>query len=393
MPTEFIPGSDEEIICPGCKSKFPLHQGLTSQRIDQFEKELEQHSEEIRLRITKEAMKKAEKEFELVKKGLKEELVEKEAAIKEFRENEIELLKEKKKLAEAKEQFELEIQRKMDEERSEIKKQAAKTEAEKFKLIEAEYKKKLSDAEKSNEEMARKLKQGSQQLQGEVQELAIGDMLSGLFHTDEIKDVPKGKRGADIVQIVRNNALDECGKIIYESKRTKSFQKSWLEKLKTDQLNENAEIAVLVSEVLPEGIDRIGVINGIWICDYHSLKGLALLLRDGIDKVNRAITSQANKGDKVNMLYTYLTGNEFRLQLSAIVDGYFDIRESNNRERLAMEKLWKEREMKLDKVLLNMSHFYGSIKGIAGNSIPEIPLLELSQLALPHHTRSLKKGK
>lgn len=336
MPTEFIPGSDEEIICPECKSKFPLHQGLTSQRIDQFEKEQEQHSEEIRQRITKEAMKKAEKEFEIVKKGLKEEL-------------------------------------------------AAKTEAEKFKLIEAEYKKKLSDAEKSNEEMARKLKQGSQQLQGEVQELAIGDILSGLFHTDEIKDVPKGKRGADIVQIVRNNALDECGKIIYESKRTKSSKKSWLEKLKTDRLNENADIAVLVSEVLPEGIDRIGVIDGIWICDYHSLKGLALLLRDGIDKVNSVITSQTNKGDKVNMLYTYLTGKEFRLQLSAIVDGYFDIRESNNRERLAMEKLWKEREKKLDKVLLNMSHFYGSIKGIAGNSIPEIPLLELSQLALPHH--------
>jgi len=260
----------------------------------------------------------------------------------------------------------------------EIEEVISKRERERIELTLSEKEKKLEDLRKQIKEMERKAEQGSMQLQGEVQERAIEEILRDLCMFDEIQEVPKGKRGADVIQTVRDDAYKTCGKIIYESKRTKTFNTGWIEKLRKDQLAERADIAVLVSQVLPhDSRASIVIQDGVWICNYQSFQGLVLALRDGLIKVHQASESQKYKGDKLNMLYNYLTSNEFRLQIETIIEDFLNLRESIQKERVAMEKLWAEREKQLEKVLLNTSNFFGAIKGIAGSEIPAVSLLEL----------------
>jgi len=239
--------------------------------------------------------------------------------------------------------------------------------------------KQLEDMRKQIDEMKRKAEQGSTQLQGEVAELALENLLKEMFPNDTIEEVPKGRKGADIVHTVVDADDTECGKIVYESKRTKNFNKKWVEKLKKDQLAEKADIAVLVTKMLPEEIPNIGLVDEIWVCDFRSFRGLVLSLRQGIIRLSGAMEAQTNKGDKMEMLYDYLTSNEFKMQIESIMDGFMNLKESIDKERFAMEKLWKEREKQLEKVLTSTSHFYGSIKGIAGSALPSIELLELPE--------------
>jgi hypothetical protein len=220
--------------------------------------------------------------------------------------------------------------------------------------------------------MQRKAEQGSMQLQGEVQELALEELLRIAFPFDTIEEVAKGVKGADCVQIVRNNIANQCGKIIYESKRTKSFTNEWIEKLKSDMRSQQADIAVIVTETLPKDMNSFGFKEGVWICKFSDVKPLSFLLRDSLIKINTAIASQVNKTDKMQLLYNFLTSNEFKQSMDAIGEGYLALREGIIREKMQMEKIWKEREKQLDKVLLNTSQFYGSIKGIAGNAIGDL---------------------
>jgi hypothetical protein len=214
------------------------------------------------------------------------------------------------------------------------------------------------------------------QLQGEVLELALEELLKTNFPFDTIEEVAKGVKGADCIQHVNNSLGQLCGKIIYESKRTKAFTNEWIEKLKKDMRAQQADIAVIVTETLPKEMDAFGFKDGVWICRFSDVKALSFLLRDSLIKIYGAIASQENKGDKMQMLYDYLTGNEFNQNVLAITEGFVALRDSITREKIQMEKMWKEREKQLDKVLLNTTHFYGSIKGIAGNAINDIKLLE-----------------
>jgi hypothetical protein len=182
--------------------------------------------------------------------------------------------------------------------------------------------------------------------------------------------------GADCIQVVRNTLGEPCGRIIFESKRTKNWQAGWLEKLKTDQRNKKADIGILVTQVLPKDMDRFGERDGIWICGFTEVAAVAGILRKGILSVHELSKSQENKGEKMQMLYDYLTGKEFRGQLEAIMEGFMAMKNGISRERVQMEKLWKEREKQLEKVLINTSGMFGSVKGIAGASIADIPLLE-----------------
>jgi hypothetical protein len=175
---------------------------------------------------------------------------------------------------------------------------------------------------------------------------------------------------------VRNNVAELCGKIIYESKRTKAFTQEWIEKLKKDMRAQQADLAVIVTEVLPRDMEAFGFRDGVWICRFSEVKALAFLLRDSLIRVHSAVVSQENRGDKMQLLYNYLTGNEFRQNIEAVMEGFVALKDSITREKIQMEKLWKEREKQLDKVLLNTTQFYGSIKGIAGNAIGTIRYLE-----------------
>jgi hypothetical protein len=223
----------------------------------------------------------------------------------------------------------------------------------------------------------RKAEQGSMQLQGEVQELAIEEWLSEKFPFDTIDEIKKGVRGADCMQIVHTREAQNCGKIYYESKRTKDFQKSWIEKFKADMREKGADIGVLVTDVMPNDMQRMGLYEGIWICSFEEFKGLSSVLRENIIKIHQAMKSQENKTDKMSLLYSFLTSNEFKMQIEAIVEVFTSMQSDLDSEKRSMQRIWKQREKQIEKVLDNTINMYGSIKGIAGNAIGNIKALEL----------------
>ena len=234
---------------------------------------------------------------------------------------------------------------------------------------------KLESQKKLAEEMRRKAEQGSMQSQGESQELLLEELLRTTFPFDVISEVGKGVRGADCIQTVRNNLGQECGKIIFESKRTKDFANDWIEKIKADMRSQGAEVAVIVTQALPKDFDRFGEKEGVWICSFAEVKPVVQMLRNGIIKLSTALKSQDNKGDKMHLLYDYLTSREFAEQWQAIREGFMSMRNSIQKERDAMERLWKAREKQLDKVVLSAAHVRGSIEGISGTDV-DLNLIE-----------------
>ncbi len=303
--------------------------------------------------------------------------------VKEFQEKELDFLKQVHAIQTKEAELEIELQRKLNTERESLKAQIQKEEAERLSLKDQEHalkvkelEKKLEDQQKLADEMRRKAEQGSMQMQGEVQELLLEELLKSSFPFDQISEVGKGVRGADCIQTVRNNLGQEAGKIIYESKRTSAFSQEWIEKLKADMRSQGADIAVIVTQTFPKDMDRFGEKDGVYLCSFQEVKSVALLLRNAILKIYDTKKNQVNKGDKMSLLYDYLTGNEFGEQWKAVGEGFRQMRQSIQRERDAMEKLWKSREKQLEKVLLNAMHIKGSIEGIAGADAINLNLLE-----------------
>ncbi|MEX1382678.1 DUF2130 domain-containing protein [Lutibacter sp.] len=309
--------------------------------------------------------------------ALQKELNEKSEQIKELNRTKAEIEKLKREKAELKEIAEAEAQKKLSEtlltEREKIK----KSEADKNELRFKELQMQLEAQKKLTEEMKRKQDQGSMQMQGEVQELAIEEWLAAKFPLDTIEEIKKGARGGDCIQIVHTRTEQNCGSIYYESKRTKDFQPSWIEKFKADIRDKGANIGVLVTEVMPSDMDRFGLREGIWICNYDEFKGLCTVLRESIIKINNAISTQENKGDKMDMLYDFLTSNTFRMQIEAIVEGFTQMKSDLESEKRSMQRIWKQRDKQIEKVVTNTIDMYGSIKGIAGNAIQSVKALEL----------------
>ena len=309
-----------------------------------------------------------------------------EEKLKEARKKELDFLRKEQELKNKEAELEIQLQKKLQEERNALTDQIRKQEHEKNALKESEYQMKLKELEKQvedqkklAEEMKRRAEQGSMQLQGEVQELVLEELLRNAFPFDVIEEVGKGVRGADAIQVVRDQLGQVCGKIIYESKRTKAFGGDWIEKLKADMRAQQADVAVLVTETMPKDMTHFGMKDGVWVCHFNELKPLAFVVRDSLLKIHSAVASQENKGDKMVMLYNFLTSTEFRQQIEAIVEGFSELQNGITKERVQMEKIWKEREKQLQKVLLNTTHFYGSIKGIAGNAVADIKQLDLGE--------------
>ena len=189
--------------------------------------------------------------------------------------------------------------------------------------------------------------------------------------------MPKGVKGADVIQTVINPLQQLCGKIIYESKRTKSFTDGWIEKLKEDQRNQQADLAIIVTETLPKDMDKFGRKNGVWICTFQEVKGVAFVLREMILKIQSVKSTEENKEGKMEVLYGYLTGDEFRQRIEAIVEGFSGLKTELDKEKRAMSKIWKGREKQIEKVTSNTIDMYASIKGIAGTAIQTVQALEL----------------
>ena len=411
-----------DIKCPGCGHKFPMEEAVSEQykkdlreqmlafnrkKEEEFQKKLDevyrqslqqQHAYEKKLAEEKKNLQATLEEsiyktiagdFENKLKMLQESNRQNEEKLKQARQIELEFLKKEQDLKNREADLEIQLQKKLQEERTLLTEQIRKHEAEKNVLKETEYQlrmreleKQLEDQKKLAEEMRRKAEQGSMQLQGEAQELLLETILKEHFPFDLVEEVGKGVEGADCMQIVRNAAGKECGKIIYESKRAKNWSNAWVGKLKTDMRNKGADMAILVTQAFPKDMDRFGTREGIWICSYAEVASVASVLRSAVMCVADAKKSEENKGEKMQMLYAYISGTEFRQQIETIAESFQSLQFSINKERILMEKMWKEREKQLQKAFINTAHIYGSMKGILGASVTDIPLLEGTEEAI-----------
>jgi hypothetical protein len=371
------------------KQKELQFQQLLKQKEDEANKRLELEKKQLQTELQQSIQKKVAEDFENKLRLLEENAAESAEKLKMARQKELEFLQKEQALLNKEAEMQVQMQRQLMQEREKLKEQLVKEETEKSSIKDQEHllrvkelEKQLEDQKKLAEEMRRRSELGSQQLQGEVQELMLEELLAKTFPFDRIDEVGKGVRGADCIQVVRNQLGAETGKIIYESKRTKDFSNDWIEKLKADMRGLGADVAVIVTQALPKDMDRFGEKDGVYICTFAEVKSVALLLRNAILKVWDAKKSQENKGDKMVMLYDYLTGTEFSLQWKAISEAFNQMKQSIQVERNAMEKLWKTREKQLEKVLLNAAHIQGSIEGIAGADAVNLNLTDQDPLLL-----------
>ena len=372
-----------EIKCPNCGTEFELNESLKNEvekelrgKMMDWQKKKEDEFEKQRTALINDTLRKATDDTVVKIKALEEESRIKTQQLQTLQKKELDLLRDKNALEEKQKNMEVEIEKRFLEKRKEIEESAIKREQEIFDLKTKEYKLQMEQQQKLIEELKRKSEQGSMQLQGESQELLLEEILQSYFPFDIIEEVEKGVEGADCIQVIRNNSDTICGKIIYESKRTKAWSNGWIDKLKADMRNSGSDVAILVTQVFPKDMEKFGEKDGVWICTFNEVSSVAQLLRNGIIKIYEAQKSQENKGDKMQLLYNYLTGIEFRGQMESIVEGFMAMKQSIMKERIQMEKLWKEREKQLEKVLLSTSGLYGSVKGIAGAGVSNIPLLD-----------------
>ena len=358
------------------KEDFEKQKEKEAELFDQrLNEKVKAEREKISAEEKKKLLEEQSEQFALLQK----ELNEKSEKLKELNKSKAEIEKLKREKDELKEKIEAEAQKALNEKLIEEKERIRKLEQEKNELKFREYEKQIEDQKKLVEEMKRKQEQGSMQMQGEVQELAIEEWLTTNFLLDIITEVKKGARGADCLQTVNTRSKQNCGTIYYESKRTKDFQKSWIEKFKNDIREKGADLGVLVTDAMPSDMERMGLKDGIWICTYEEFKGLCFVLRESIIQLSNTLASQENKGDKMSMLYDFLTSNEFKLQIEAIVEGFTQMKEDLESEKRAMQRIWKTREKQIEKVVANTINMYGSIKGIAGKAIGTVQALELPE--------------
>ncbi|MEO7446571.1 MAG: DUF2130 domain-containing protein [Ferruginibacter sp.] len=348
-----------------------------------FTERLQKEKQKLETEVQEKLRKSIGQDFENKLRMMEEEKNDNAEKLKQSRQKELEYLKKEQELKNKEADIEIQMQKMLAAERQILVEQIRKQEIDKNSIREheqlmkmKELEKQLEDQKKMAEEMKRKADQGSMQLQGEVQEMALEDLLRQQFPFDIISEVGKGARGADCIQTVRNQLGQECGQIIYESKRTENFGGDWIEKFKKDMRSTGADVAVLVTKTMPRDMECFGPRDGVWLCSFNEVKPLANVLRDSIIRIYANNKTQENRGDKMHLLYDYLTSHEFSEQWKAIREGFLSMKMSIQKERDAMEKLWKSREKQLEKVLLNAAHFKGSIEGIAGQDIINLGLTD-----------------
>lgn len=368
------------------KKQNEIFQERLQQERQKMAEQVAVEKEKLQAELQQQIRKSIAQDYENKLRILEEAERDKDEKLKTAQKKELEFLRREKELESKEAELEIRLQKKLLQEKNTLLDQLRKDEEQRFALREEEHlfkmkdlQMQLEDQKKLIEEMKRKAEQGSMQRQGEVQELLLEEILKDHFPFDIISEVGKGVEGADCIQTVRNHLGQDCGQIIFESKRTKTFQQSWIEKLKTDMRSKGADVAIIVTQAYPKDFKCFGEMDGVWICSFSEVIALTTAMRHTIIRIADTKKGEENKGEKMQMLYDYLTGNEFRQQMETIVEGFLSMKMSIEKERIQMEKLWKEREKQLQKVLLSTSGMYGSIKGIAGASVGSISLLEDSE--------------
>ncbi len=340
--------------------------------VDEKEKNLDL---EIQRKLDEEKVKiinSAKQDYETKFKELETEIKSKDEKLKEAQKAELELRKKQKEIEEREENFELEFSRKLDEEKNKIIETNTKKLSEEHRLKELEKDKKISDMLSQIEDLKRKAEQGSQQTQGEIFELELEEMLQKEFKYDSIEPVSKGVKGGDVVHKIMNELGQQCGCIVWESKRAKNWSDGWVQKLKDDQRNVKADVAILITTVLPKDVNNFSHYDGIWVTNFSSALGLATAIRINLLQLNSIRQSSEGKSSKMDILYNYLAGTEFRQKVEAIVEAFSGMKEDLDSEKKLIMKQWSKREKQIEKVLSNTFGFYGDMQGIMGKSLPEI---------------------
>jgi hypothetical protein len=402
------------ITCPKCKAEIPLTDAMAHQVREQMENEfsakqrrlldavaareksvteqaraLEEAQKSIerqvadklsveRKRLKFEAQEQAKQELKVEIQDLRNQLGDGEKKLKESQNAELELRKQQRELEQRAKELELEVARKLDAEREKIRQQATETATDAERLKVAEKEKVISDLQQQISLLKQKAEQGSMQLQGEVLELDFENQLKTAFMHDVVEAVSKGVRGGDVQHTVRTNSGHGCGMILWETKRTRNWSGGWTDKLKEDMRAAKAELAVLVTQALPDGVKHFGPVDGVWVCDYASALPLAVALRSGLVNSAMARLAETGKAGKMEELYAYLCGNEFRQHVEAVVESFVAMQDDMQKERRAMEKAWSARAKHMDRAIQHTAQLYGGIQGIAGAAaLPEIKSLQL----------------
>ena len=364
--------AEEEARLTQAREQF---EELKKRENELFQERLERQLKEERRNIEEKVKSKMQEEAADQFASLQKELNEKSEQVKELNKSKAEIEKLKREKNELKDAAEAEAQKNLNEILIAEREKIRKAEEDKNELRFREMQKQLEDQKKLTEEMKTQADQGSMQLQGEAQELAIEKWLAAQFPLDSIEEIKKA-RGGDCIQVVNTHTRQNCGKIYYESKRSQRFS-CGSSKFQADIRIKGPDIGVLVTDAMPHGYDRMGMKDGIWICSYDEFKGLCTVSRESIIQINLAVTSQENKGDKMHLLYNFLTSNAFRLYVEAIVEGFTAMKTALDSEKRSMQRIWKEREKQIEKVITNTIDMHASIRGIAGDAVQSVKLLEL----------------
>lgn len=420
---------NQTIRCPYCNKEFPLTETMSKQLREEINKEFEEKNkkrgidiaerekslsakeeeikkskksleEEIKTKvkiatdeIKKKAKQEAIKEVSVDLEDLKEQIEEKDKKLGKANKVELDFRKKARELEENKKNIDLEIARKVDEEREKIKDSVLKSAEEMHRFKVKEKEKKIEEMTEQIIELKRKAEQGSQQTQGEILELELEGVLNSNFRYDSIKPVPKGIKGADVLQEVINPSGQYCGTILWESKRTKSWSNKWIEKLKDDQREAKADIAVLVSIVLPKGCSNFSSLNGVWVISFELVIALATVLRTSLLQLSSIKLSSVGKNEKMEFLYSYLSGPEFSQRVEGIIETFKDMKNGLDQEKRAINKIWAKRDKQIERVINNTSGMCGDIQGIIGAaSMQKIEALELKSLPSSPNKPKKEKG-
>jgi hypothetical protein len=365
------------IKCPNCGAEIPVSEALSAQIRAELASGLEA-AHEARLRhAVAEAERRAREVLNLELTDLKARLAEKSEKAREAEERELALRRRTRELEERGRELDLEVARRVDAERQRLEAAVRRTVAVEQELKLKEKEKQIGDLRRALEDARRRSELGSQELQGEVLELDIQAALERQFPADRVEPVPKGMRGADIIQRVRNDRLEECGAIVWEAKNAKNWSAAWIDKLKQDQRAVGGSAAVLVSVTLPEGLEGFGRVDGVWVTGPRAWPAVAVALREQLIQVAFARAASEGTNEKMELLYNYLAGDEFRQRVEAIVEAFEGMQAQIQRERRAMERQWAEREKQLQRAVGSTSAMYGTLQGIVGAGLAAIPALEL----------------
>ena len=415
--------AEPTIICPKCKTQIKLTESLAAPLVEATRKEYEQqlaekddaiarkekalHRKEDALakeheaieatleeRLKAEGARIAKEEQKKAKLALATDLEEKDRAVSELQETlkkrdeklaeaqkaQADLLKKQRELEDAKREIELTVEKRVQENVGKVRDQARKEAEDELKYKVMEKEQTIGSMQKQIEELKRKAEQGSEQLQGEVQELELEALLRTKFPHDLIEPVPKGEHGGDVLQHVMSPMNQPCGTIIWKSKRTKAWSDSWLPKLREDQRAAKAEVAVIVTQALPKDIETFGFIDGVWIVHPKAAIPVALVLRHGLLEVATVRVASEGQQTKMELIYQYLTGPRFRQRVQAIVEAFSTMQDDLDKEKKAITKQWAKREEQIDHVMQATVGMYGDLQGIAGKTMQEIEGLDIKLL-------------